>query len=147
MPTPDCTKLSGTSWTNITGITGVSFAQNDYVDKNTSSEVAQQVDVYRGTTAQTVIGALGKLAAACPSYTDGQTNGKVTVSEKAAAGLGDAAYTITLTSPAWQGGTTLVAARVGTAVVTVLASSGTDTGAATATKVTGELIASLKGKA
>ncbi len=147
VPTPDCTRLGGTSWTEITGIAGVSFAENAYINKNSSAESAQEIDIYRDTTARTVMGALGKLSLACPSYTDDQTNGKVTVSEKPAPGLGDEAWTITLTSPTWKGGTTLVAARTGTAVVTVLASSGTDKGTATATKLAGQLLAALKGKA
>ncbi|OKI20140.1 hypothetical protein [Streptomyces sp. CB03911] len=147
VPTPDCTRLGGTSWTEITGIAGVSFAENAYIDKNASAESAQEIDVYRAETARTVVGALGKLSLACPSYTDPQTNGKVTVAEKALPAVGDEAYVITLTSPAWKGGTTLVAARVGTAVVTVLASSGTDKGTATATQLAGQLATGLKGKA
>ncbi|WP_371675121.1 hypothetical protein [Streptomyces sp. NBC_01276] len=147
VPTPDCTKLGGTSWTEITGITGVSFAQNAYVNKNSSEEFAQEIDVYRDTTATTVLDALGKISMACPSYTDGDTHAKVTVTEKPLAGLGDGAWVITQTSTAWQGGTALVAARVGTSVVTVLASSGSDNGVTGATKLTKQLVASLKGKA
>lgn len=147
VPTPDCTKLGGTSWIEITGISGVSFAQDSYVNKDSSSEQAQEIDVYRGTTSATVLGALGMISKACPSYTDADTHAKVTVTEKPLEGVGDGAFTITLTSPAWKGGTTLVAARVGTSVVTVLASSGTDKGTAAATKLTNQLVTSLKGKA
>ncbi|RKT06085.1 hypothetical protein BX286_4123 [Streptomyces sp. 3211.6] len=148
VPTPDCTLLGGTAWTNITGITGVSFAQNAYVNKNTSEEYAQEIDVYQGTTSTKVLGALGMLSKACPSYTDEQTHGKVTVTEKPLAGVGDGAWAITETSAAWDGGTTLVAARVGTSVVTVLvSSSGTDKGLAGATKLTNQLVGNLKGKA
>ncbi|MFF4497430.1 hypothetical protein [Streptomyces sp. NPDC001546] len=145
-PTPDCTLLGGTSWTNITGITGVSFAQDNYVNKNTSEEYAQEIDVYQGATSTTVLGALGMLSKACPSFTDEQTHGKVTVTEKPLPGVGDGAWAITETSPAWQGGTTLVAARVGSAVVTVLVSSSTDKGAAGATRLTTQLVGNLKGK-
>ncbi|MEU6892279.1 hypothetical protein ABZ934_10865 [Streptomyces sp. NPDC046557] len=147
VPTPDCTRLDGTSWTGITGIDGVSFAQNDYVNKNSSEEFAQEIDVYRDTTATTVLDALGKISKACPSYTDSNTQAKVTVTEKPLAGVGDGAWTITLTSKAWQGGTTLMAARVGTSVVSVLVSSGTDNGMTGATKLTKQLVASLTGKA
>ncbi|MFE2284151.1 hypothetical protein ACFXDJ_08260 [Streptomyces sp. NPDC059443] len=147
VPTPDCTKLGGTSWIEITGITGVSFAQDSYVNKDSSSQQAQEIDVYRGTTSATVLGALGMISKACPSYTDADTHSKVTVSEKPLTGVGDGAFTITLTSPAWKGGTTLVAARVGTSVVTVLVSSGTDEGMKGATKLTNQLVTSLKGKA
>lgn len=144
--TSDCPKLDGTSWIAISGITGVSFAQNDYVDKNSSSELAQEVDVFRGTTATTVLDALGKAAVKCPSFTDAQTSSKVKVAERPTAGLGDGAYTITLTSPGWSGGTTLVAVRVGTAIVTVLSSSSPDNGSATATKVVNHIVGAIKGK-
>ncbi|GHF76314.1 hypothetical protein GCM10018790_62830 [Kitasatospora xanthocidica] len=147
VPTPDCTRLGGTSWTGITGITGVSFAQNDYVNKNTSAEIAQEIDVYQGATAQTVIGALGKLALACPSFADAQTSSKTKVTETPLAGLGDEAYTITVTDSAWQNGDTLIAARVGTSVVTVLANDGSDNGAATAKKLSSQLVSGLKAKA
>ncbi|MEU3914718.1 hypothetical protein [Streptomyces sp. NPDC029721] len=146
VPTPDCTKLGGTAWTEITGITGVSFAQNAYVNKNTSEEYAQEIDVYQGTTATTVLGALGMLSKACPTYSDEPTHSTVTVTEKPLAGVGDGAWAITETSPAWQGGTTLVAARVGHSVVTVLVSSSTDKGLAGATKLTNQLVSNLKGK-
>ncbi|MEV8568160.1 hypothetical protein AB0436_21710 [Streptomyces sp. NPDC051322] len=44
-------------------------------------------------------------------------------------------------------GTTLTAARVGTAVVTVLSSNGTDNGAAEGTKLTARIVSALNGKA
>nr|WSX50037.1 hypothetical protein OG409_14455 [Streptomyces sp. NBC_00974] len=147
VPTPDCTKLGGTSWIEITGITGVSFAQDSYVNKDSSSEQAEEIDVYRDKTSETVLGALGMISKACPSYTDADTHSKVTVTEQPLAGVGDGAWAITLTSPAWKGGTTLVATRVGTSVATVLVSSGTDKGAAGATKLANQLVTSLKGKA
>jgi hypothetical protein len=148
VPKPDCTKLAGTGWSGvITGIQGVSFAQNDYYNKNASATIAQEIDVYQGTTAQTMMKALGKISLACPSATDSQTSTKATVTEHATAGLGDGAYTITLTDSAWLNGQTLVAARIGTAVVTVLSTDGTDNGAATAEKLARRLVAALKGKA
>ncbi|GAA0302607.1 hypothetical protein GCM10010302_46360 [Streptomyces polychromogenes] len=147
VPTPDCTKLGGTAWTGITGIDGVSFAQDAYINKNTSEEYAQEIDVYQGTTSTTVLGALGMLSKACPSYTDEQTHGKVTITEKPLAGVGDGAWVITETNPEWMGGTTLVAARVGHSVVTVLVSGNGDKGLAGATKLTNELVSKLKGKA
>ncbi|MER5638888.1 hypothetical protein ABT095_18230 [Kitasatospora sp. NPDC002227] len=143
VPKPDCTKLGGTSWSAITGIDGVSFAQNDYIDKNASAEIAQEVDVYQGDTAQTVLKALGMLDKVCPSYTDDQTHAKVRVTEKPLTGLGDGAYEITMTSAAWKGGTTLIAARKGAAVVTVLASSPKDSGAATAGKFAQQITGAL----
>jgi hypothetical protein len=141
---PDCAKLDGTSWITVTGVSGVSFAQNDYISKNTSEEIAQEVDAYRGTTAATVLKDLQKAVSACASFTDDQTHTEVKVTGEAAPGLGDAAYTVTLTDSAWRNGTTLIAARVGTNVVSVLSTDGHDNGAATAKKLTERIVASLK---
>ncbi|MEU5533186.1 hypothetical protein [Streptomyces sp. NPDC020362] len=141
---PDCTKLNGTGWIEITGISGVSFAQNDYVRKNTSEDIGQEIDAYRGTTAADVVKAVAKKAAACTGFTDSDTHSKVKVTGATTPALGDAAYTVTLTDPAWENGTTLVAARVGTNVVSVLSTDGHDNGAATAKKLTERIVASLK---
>ncbi|GGX99140.1 hypothetical protein [Streptomyces anandii] len=141
---PDCSKLDGTSWIAITGVTGVSFAQNDYVNKNTSEDIAQEIDAYRGTTAAGVLKAVEATAKACPSFTDSQTHSKVKVAGRAVSGLGDGAYTLTLTDPAWENGTTLIAARSGTDVVSVLSTDGHDNGAATARKLAERLLGALR---
>ncbi|MFD8736842.1 hypothetical protein ACFV06_18265 [Streptomyces sp. NPDC059618] len=141
---PDCTLLGGTSWISITGDAGVSFAQNDYVSKNTSEDIAQEVDTFRGTTAATVLEHLKKTVASCPEYTDSDTHTKVKITGADTPGLGDAAYTITLTDSAWQNGSTLIAAQSGTDLVTVMSTDGHDNGAATAKKLTARIVTSLK---
>ncbi|MFJ8350826.1 hypothetical protein ACIQ9J_31600 [Streptomyces sp. NPDC094153] len=141
---PKCDRLGGTAWIDITGITGVSFAQNDYVSKNTSEDIGQEIDAYRGETAARVMEALEKAVTACTSFTDSQTHSKVKVTGRATPGLGDGAYTITLTDSAWENGTTLVAARVGTNVVSVMSTDGHDDGAATAKKLTKRIVTALK---
>ncbi|MEV5943214.1 hypothetical protein [Streptomyces sp. NPDC051994] len=140
---PDCTKLSGTGWITVTGDGGVSFAQNDYANKNTSAEIGQEIDVFRGTTAETVLNHLKKVVAACPTYKDADTKTTVKVKGAATSGLGDAAYTITLTDSAWQNGSTLIAVRQGTAVVTVLSTAGHDNGEATAKKLAARVTAAV----
>lgn len=142
---PRCADLDATSWISLTGVEGVSFAQNSYVSK-ASGELDQEIDVYRGTTSTEVMKGLGKVVAACPTYTDTDTHSKVTVTGVSTAGLGDDAYTITLSDSTWDNGTTLVAARVGTAVVSVLSTDGSDNGAASAKKLAAQLVASLKAK-
>ncbi|MDJ0343348.1 hypothetical protein QMK19_19710 [Streptomyces sp. H10-C2] len=144
---PDCSKLGGTSWIAVTGVTGVSFSQNDYMSKNTSEDIAQEIDVYQGTTAADVVKSLKAIAAACHTYTDSQTHSKVKVTGKSTTGLGDTSYTITLTDSAWQNGSTLVAAQTGTSVVSVLSTDGHDNGAATAKKLLRRIVASLKSTA
>lgn len=144
---PNCRLLGATSWTSITGINGVSFAEDDYTDKARSSEIAQEIDVYRGTTARAVMRKLGAVATACPSYTDPQTGRRATVREKASPRFAEGGYVITVTSPAWRNGTTLVAARVGTAVVTVLSTDGADNGHASAMRLASQLASVLQGMA
>ncbi|MEV5007736.1 MULTISPECIES: hypothetical protein [unclassified Streptomyces] len=141
---PDCTKLGGTAWIDVTGITGVSFAQNDYVRKDTSEDIGQEIDTYRGTTAASVLKAVEKTATDCAGFTDSQTHTKVKVTGRSTPGLGDGAYTLTLTDPSWENGTTLVAARVGTNVVSVMSTDGHDNGAATAKKLTLRIVGALR---
>lgn len=143
---PNCADLGATGWIDLTGIEGVSFAQTAYIDKNTSAELDQEVDVYRGTASADVMTALAKVVAACPVYTDSDSHTKVKVTGAKTAGLGDDAYTVTLTDSAWESGTTLIATRVGTAVVSVLSTDGHDNGAASAKKLTQQILTSLKGK-
>ncbi|MFE8990721.1 hypothetical protein ACFYMI_23370 [Streptomyces collinus] len=141
---PHCAGLGATSWISLTGVEGVSFAQDSRIDKNTSAELDQEIDVYRGTTAADVMKDVAKVVAACPSYTDSDTHSTVKVTGTSTAGLGDEAYTITLTDSAWESGTTLIAARAGTAVVSVLSTDGSDNGAASAKKLAQQVLASVK---
>lgn len=142
---PDCTKLESTSWIQVTGYEGgVSFAQDDYVNQGKTEEMAQEIDEFQGSTAGAVMKRLQSVAAECATFTDTDAHAAVKVVGAATTGLGDEAYTMTLTSGAWQNGTTLVAARSGNAVVTVLSTAGADNGAATAKKLTGELLTSVK---
>ncbi|MFJ6833298.1 hypothetical protein [Streptomyces sp. NPDC091209] len=143
---PDCTLLGGTNWIAVTGDSGVSFAQNDYVSKNTSEDIAQQVDTYRGTSAATVLANLKKVIAGCADYSDPDSHTKVKVAGSDTSGLGDGAYTITLTNSDWANGTTLIAVRAGTDLVTVMSTDGKDNGAATAKKLADRIVTSLKGE-
>ncbi|MEV5611079.1 hypothetical protein [Streptomyces sp. NPDC052225] len=142
---PDCTKFGGTSWIALTGDEGVSFAQNDYVNDDSSADIAQEIDVFRGTTAKTVMQHLKKVVAACPTYKDTDTKSVVKVAGTAAAGLGDEAYAITLTDPTWTNGTTLIAVRKGTAVVSIMSTDGHDNGQATAKKLAAQVTAAVTG--
>jgi len=142
---PKCRLLGVTAWTSITGIGGVSFAQDDYVDRHIPAEIAQEIDVYPGTTSRAVMRKLGAISAICPSYTDPQTGSRAQVREQPSPQLGEGGYVITVTDPAWRGGTTLVAARAGTAVVTVLATSGADNGHASAVRLARALVGVLRG--
>ena len=142
---PKCGLLGATSWTSITGISGASFAENVYVNRVSSSEIAQEIDVYPGTASRAVMHKLGAVATACPWYTDAQTGRRATVGEQASPRFAEGGYVITVTDPAWRSGTTLVAARAGTAVVTVLSTDGADNGHASAMRLASQLVAVLQG--
>ncbi|POX54338.1 hypothetical protein [Streptomyces sp. Ru72] len=142
---PDCTKLETTAWMTVTGGTGgASFANDDYVDKGKTAEIAQEVDEFPGATAAAAMKDVRAVTATCPTFTDTDAHATVKVSGRSTPGLGDEAYTITLTSGAWDNGTTLVAAREGTAVATVMSTAGSDNGAATAEKIARRIVESLK---
>ncbi|WP_316743244.1 hypothetical protein [Streptomyces sp. MK7] len=142
---PDCTKLGTTAWVSVSGARGgVSYANDDYVNKDKTAEITEEIDEFPGTAAATAMKGIRGIPATCPSYTDTDLHGTVKVSGRSTTGLGDEAYTITLTSGAWDNGTTLIAARQGTSVVTVLSNDGHDNGAATAKKLTQRIVASLK---
>ncbi|MFG2474288.1 hypothetical protein [Streptomyces fagopyri] len=143
---PDCSLLGGTSWISVTGVSGVSFAQNDYVSRTTSEDIAQEIDTFRGTTAAEVLKDLEKTVTACAAFTDSQTHSQVKVTGAATPGLGDTAYTITLTDSAWRNGTTLIAVRSGTDVVSVMSTDGHDNGAATAGKLAARIVTSVQGE-
>ncbi|MFQ6141802.1 hypothetical protein ACLMNJ_01830 [Streptomyces seoulensis] len=141
----DCARLDGTGWIEITGIAGASFAQNDYADRGATQDVAQEIDAYRGDGAAWVLAGLAEVVAACSGFQDADTHSKVTVTGRATPGLGDGAYTVTLTDDSWENGTTLVAARVGHHVVSVLSTAGHDNGAATARALAERLVGSVRG--
>jgi hypothetical protein len=145
--TPNCANLNASAWVDLSGVGAVSWAQNDYVDKVTSAQYDQEIDVYRGTSVQAVMAGLRKLAATCPSFKDSQTSSTVTVKLASGPALGEDALAFTLDSPSWAAGTALEAIRVGTAVVTVLYSATSGTGADQATTLATLITKNIQGKA
>ncbi|MEU9925264.1 hypothetical protein AB0H51_28965 [Streptomyces griseoluteus] len=142
---PDCTKFENTTWLDVSGFKGgVSFAQGEYANKDETEEMVQEIDVFQGTTADTVMRQIRAAAGTCATFTDLNDHSKVKLSGDTTSGLGDDAYTMTMTSGHWENGTTLVAARVGNAVVTVTSTAGKDNGAANAAKLAGHVVDSLK---
>lgn len=143
-PAGGCASLDGTSWISIAGQGPVSFAQNDYIDKDSSEEFAQEIDAFQGTTAQDVMTALAGIVAKCPSFKDSQTDSTVKVSVATSSSPEDGSVVITLTDPAWGGTNTLEAIRVGHSVVTVLSSATSGSAAvakSTATQIAARLAA------
>jgi hypothetical protein len=141
-----CSRLDSTDWVDLSGIGSVSFAQSDFINKSTSEEYAQEIDEYQGAGAKDVMAALRKLPARCRTFSDQQTSSTVTVKLRKGPSLGDDSLSFTLTSPRWLGGTTLDAVRIGTAVITVLYSSGNGTGATRANALTRLVAGKLRQK-
>ncbi len=126
-----CDALSSTSWINTAAVNGVSFAQNDYTH-GTYDTFAQEIDGFPGGGAHAAMAGLRKVFAGCAHFTSqqGGTSYATRLTVKSLPGLGDEALEGVVTSPAWSGGTTLVAVRVGDLVVTTLDNAQSDTGGA-----------------
>jgi hypothetical protein len=140
-----CIALNGLSWIELGGVASVSFAQNDYIDKDTSEEYAQEIDVFRGNGAQAAMAGVRNAALRCSSFPDSQTGGTITAQLAAGPALGDDSFTIILSDPRWLGGTALEAVRVGSAVITVLVSVDSSDAREKATGLTGYLTRALTG--
>jgi hypothetical protein len=128
-----CGMLQQTSWTRVSGIDSATFAQNDFVDAGHTNQFAQEIESYHGDDAQKVMSGLRKAFAHCASFTDTSDGMRIKVKlvRSALPGAGDEGIKAVQTSPAWQGGMTYVAIRVGNSVVTAFySSSHADKGAA-----------------
>ncbi|HEV7935069.1 MAG TPA: hypothetical protein VGP70_22510 [Actinomadura sp.] len=128
-----CGMLRQTSWTRVSGIGNATFAQNDFMDAGHTNQFAQEIDTFHGDDAQKVMSGLRKAFARCATFTDkadGMT-AKVKLVRSALPGAGDEGIKAVQTSPAWEGGMTMVAIRVGNTIVTAFySSSHADKGAA-----------------
>jgi hypothetical protein len=124
-PGQACPGFEQTGWIRVAGVSTGDFAQSDYLNANHSAEVAQEIDVFTGDDAQQAMTTLWTQFGQCASFsypTNGTTE-KATLRSKKLTGIGDAAIEAVSVSPAFDGGLTLVAARVGNAIITVLDSS------------------------
>lgn len=130
-----CAILAQTAWIRAAGINTQDFAQSDYLNSGRTEEVAEEVDAFQGTDAQQAMTALWNAFGRCKSFTQ-SANGPTTttyLSRSRIGGQQDGIKAVEL-SPEYQGGETLVAIRVGYAIVTVLDSStGSDNGSAALT--------------
>ncbi len=129
--TQACNDLSENIWVGAAGIGSGSFAQNDYTDSY-GDMFAQEVDAFRGNNATTVMANLEHVFTECKAYPFSQSGTTYTehLSWKALPGVGDQAMQAVITSPSFNGGTTLVAVRVGNLVATTLYNDQNTTGSA-----------------
>ncbi|WP_051942622.1 hypothetical protein [Streptacidiphilus rugosus] len=117
--TESCQALGGTAWVAAGGLGSAAFAQSDYQDAY-GDEFAEEIDAFEGTGATTVMARLRHVFAECGTFklsVDG-TPATAKLRFKTLAGVGDQSLEATITLPGYNGGTTLVATRVGKLVVT-----------------------------
>ncbi len=130
-----CGLLDGSSWIAAGGISAADFAQNDYANASKTQELAQEIDAFQPGDAERVMSRLWRVFGYCRTFTmpANGTTATVSLTRSRLAGVGDQAIGAVWTTPVFLGGTSMVAIRIGDAIVTVLDSStGSGKGAATA---------------
>jgi len=141
----DCSKMLHSDWVMDLGMGNV-MVLRQYKDGDTQ-EVTEDFEHFETVDiAQSYMKNAGRLATVCAGrVTDPETQTKVAFKGRSVSGLGNEAYAITETSPAWDNGSTLEAARVGniTVSVFVLSINGKDNGASLATKALTDAAAKL----
>ena len=133
-----CDALNGISWIAAGDISTTDFAQNDYANAGKTQELAQEIDAFQPGDAEKVMSRLWRVFGYCRTFTirANGTTATVSLTRHRLARVGDQAIGAVWTTPVFLGGTSLVAIRVGDAIVTVLVSSaGSGKGAATAVAV------------
>jgi hypothetical protein len=128
-----CQRLAETSWIETESITSASFAQNDYGNAAHTEQFAQEIDAFHGDDAQKVMAGLWDVFGRCHAFTYTMSGMTIrnTLTRSTLTGVGEQAIKAVITSPAFNGGETLVASRVGNNVITCFYSSGrTDLGSA-----------------
>ncbi|MCZ4122887.1 hypothetical protein [Streptomyces sp. H39-S7] len=127
-----CGALEQTGWIRIAGIESAAFAQGDFLNPK-REEFSQEVDTFRGAGAQTVMTRIQQAFTRCAHFTDSDSGAPVPVKVKSGpiAGSNGQSIKAVLTSDHWEGGTTLIATRVGNSVITTFyAVQSADLGAA-----------------
>ncbi|MFD8547173.1 hypothetical protein [Streptomyces sp. NPDC059649] len=114
-----CPKLEASAWIQTAGMEGAAFAQGDFANA-AQEEFNQEADSFRGGDAQTVMLRLGQVLKHCAHFTDKSngTSAAVTIKTTTVPKVGDQTLKAVLSAPEWEGGTTLVASRVGNVVIT-----------------------------
>lgn len=114
-----CPKLEASAWIETSGVPSASFAQADFVNAS-QEEFNEEIDSFRGKDAQKVMERLGKVLTHCAHFKDTSsgTTASVTIKTTKVPKVGDQTLKAVLSAPEWEGGTTLVATRVGNVVIT-----------------------------
>jgi hypothetical protein len=141
-----CRRLTATAWIATAGVTGATFAENDYGNASNTEEIALEIDAFQGDDAQKVMTGLWAVFGRCQAFTYSASS--MTVSTKLVrsrlAGAGDEGIKAVMTAPAFDGGMTLAAVRVGNTIVTSLYSSSHSDLGAPAVALAGTLATKLR---
>jgi hypothetical protein len=126
-----CKALTQTAFLRVAGIDTGDWAQGDFLSAGQSQEVAEEIDIFTGTDAQKAMTTLWQEFGTCSSFSY-QSNGTTapsTLTRSLLAGVGDEGIEAVIVSPAFEGGQTIVAIRIGSQIITTLdSSSGKDLG-------------------
>jgi hypothetical protein len=131
-----CKELATNLWIQGAGIESASFAQTGFGD-DIGSEIDAELESYRGDDAKKVMANARTLFTLCAKFkmqVKGAGRATIKVVSKPGPKIGDESVRAILTSPVWEGGSTLLAVRVGTEVVSILSSSARSNGGPAAAK-------------
>ena len=120
-----CQGLTQSSYIRVAGITTSVWAEDDYVNAVENQEVFGEIDTFTGTDAQQAMAKLWREFGECSafSYPSNGTIATNTLTRSRLPGTGGNGIKAVIVSPLFEGGTTLVAIRVGAQLITTLESS------------------------
>lgn len=120
-----CDRLTSTSWIEVGGLDGATFAQREYDNRGRTSTIGEEVDTFDGNDAQKVMSRLWTAFGRCKSFTQAYSGmqAATTTARVKLSVAGAQAIKAVETSPMFKGGTTLVAIRIGNSIVTCIYSS------------------------
>lgn len=120
-----CGDLNATAFIQVSGKSGIGFAQNDYLDPQ-QNEISQEVDSFASVAdATAAMTALKAFFVQCAKFSQRQGGHTFAVKlvTSPAGGLGVGAFKGVMTSTDWVGGSTLVVAQQGACLITAFAST------------------------
>jgi hypothetical protein len=117
-----CRAFTQTSYIRAVGIAANDWAAGDYISPDQTQEVFEEIDIFTGTDAQKAMATLWQEFGKCSSfsYESNGTTASSTLKRSRLPGVGDDAIKAVIVSPAFEGGETLVAIRIGSQIITTL---------------------------
>jgi hypothetical protein len=119
-----CQTLTKIDWIGASGISTTDFAEEDFGNTGRTEEISEQIAAFQGADAQQAMTALWQAFGRCANFTEayGGMNAKIALTRSMIGGQWAGIKSVQLT-PAFVGGDTAVAIRVGYAIVTVFDST------------------------